>query len=352
VKVLLTADTVGGVWTYALELADALAARDVNVSLAAMGASLLPDQRAELRTSQVESAFVSECALEWMEDPWADVERAGRWLLGVAEEVEPDVVHLSSYSHGALPWGVPVVVTGHSDVLSWHEAVRGRPAAAEWARYRAAVEAGLAAADLLVAPTQAMLDELVRLYRHDRATMVIANGIGGEAQHRPKDELVLGAGRLWDEAKNVQALAAVAPRLPWPVEVAGEGAVGDSVRPLGRLTRERLGELLAAAAIFAEPARYEPFGLAALEAARAGCALVLGDIPSLREVWGDAALFVGPDDHDALERALRRLIEDSDLRASFGDRARDRASAYTAARMADGYLAAYEAVLRKEPVPA
>ena len=53
------------------------------------------------------------------------------------------------------------------------------------------------------------------------------------------------------------------------------------------------------AAIYALPARYEPFGLSILEAALSGCALVIGDIPSLREIWADAALFVPSDGHDA-----------------------------------------------------
>ena len=349
-KVLLTADTVGGVWTYALELADALAARDVSVSLAAMGAPLRTDQRAELLGSDVDQAFACDYALEWMENPWADVERAGRWLLRIADEVEPDVVQLSSYSQAALPWGVPVVVVGHSDVLSWHEAVRGRPAGPEWARYRAQVEEGLAAADLLVAPTRAMLQELLRLYRPPCARRVIPNGSSSPASGAEKDRLVFAAGRLWDDAKNVQALVEVAPRLPWPVVVAGDGVVGAGVRALGRLSRSQLGEQLTRAAIFVEPARYEPFGLTALEAARAGCALVLGDIASLHEVWGEAALFVGPDDRDALVRALLGLIGDRRRRVELAERARQRAAEYSVERMAGEYLAAYDAVLHRERV--
>lgn len=89
-------------------------------------------------------------------------------------------------------------------------------------------------------------------------------------------------------------------------------------------------------------ARYEPFGLSVLEAAQAGCALVLGDIPSLRENWDGAALFAAPDDDDALRDALRRLIEDDALRARFGARARRRAMFMTAARMADEYLGVCE----------
>ena len=110
--------------------------------------------------------------------------------------------------------------------------------------------------------------------------------------------------------------------------------------------------LLRRAALFAEPARYEPFGLAALEAGLARCALVLGDIESLHEVWNDAALFVEPDDDDALADALRALALDPGLAEEWGSKARARAVSFTVSRMATAYHAAYRSLLgqrRREP---
>jgi glycosyltransferase involved in cell wall biosynthesis len=98
------------------------------------------------------------------------------------------------------------------------------------------------------------------------------------------------------------------------------------------------------ASIYALPARYEPFGLSALEAALAGCALVLGDVASLREVWGDAALFVPPDDAEAIGAALRSMVRDVDLRQELAVRAQRRAARYTVERMADAYLDVYAQV--------
>src|SRR4051812_30606259 len=261
VKVLMTADTVGGVWTYALELADALADHDVEVSFVAMGAPLDAAKRAELRVARVARAYAEPCALEWMTDPWRDVERTGDWLLEIAEDLQPDLVHVNGYAHAALPWQAPVVVAGHSCVLSWHEAVRGRPAGPEWSLYRKAVERGLASASLLVAPTHAMLDELVRLYEPPCRRTVVLNGRRCAFASVAKEPFVLAAGRVWDEAKNVDALARVAPRLDWPVLVAGEGGPVAGVRAVGFVPRVELDRLLARAAIFAAPARYEPFGL-------------------------------------------------------------------------------------------
>ena len=124
----MTADTVGGVWTYALELARALEPHGVEVELATMGRALDADQRAQLARSPVVDLHESEFALEWQDDPWDDVDRAGRWLLELEERCRPDLVHLNGYAHGALPWQTPVVVVAHSDVLSWWEAVRREPA--------------------------------------------------------------------------------------------------------------------------------------------------------------------------------------------------------------------------------
>ena len=163
---------------------------------------------------------------------------------------------------------------------------------------------------------------------------------------------MLSAGRLWDEAKNLATLERVAPRLPWPRLVAGEDrhpdggrAACQSVRFLGRLSRAELADWLARASIYALPARYEPFGLSILEAAFAGCALVLGDIPSLREVWGDAACFVPPDDDTGAGGDAPALIRDPDRRHRLAGRARRRAFEYTPARMANGYVAAYRSLL-------
>lgn len=363
-KVLMTADTVGGVWTYALELAGALAPDGVEISLATMGAPLTSSQRDELRAHPNVVLHESGYRLEWMEEPWDDLERAGEWLLEIAERERPDLVHLNGYVHGALPWEAPVVVVAHSCVLSWWRAVKGEPAPPSWGRYRELVARGIASADLVVAPTAAMLETLVADYGPPRGGWVVPNGrdparfVAGE-----KAPIILGAGRIWDEGKDLASLAAVAPALPWPVYLAGaeeppgggEGRGGRGARVgadggvhyLGRLPAEELAGWLGRAEIFALPARYEPFGLSALEAGLAGCALVLGEIPSLREVWGDAALYVPPGDREALRECLEGLIEDPMAREQQGALARERALAYTSERMADRYLVAYAEARRR-----
>jgi len=336
----MTADTAGGVWTYAIELARALERHGVEIVLATMGGP----PPAESLPPNVIASFHAGFKLEWMDDPWEDVRRAGEWLLELESRFGPSAIHLNGYAHAALPWRAPVLVVGHSCVLSWWEAVRGGTAPPVWDRYREAVVNGLAAARLVVAPTRAMLDALRRHYGV-RGGVVIPNAVERQVAAGSRElpgRFVLSAGRMWDEGKNVRALMEVAPRLKWPVYVAGEGALpAEGVHALGRLTREEIALCYTRAPIYALPALYEPFGLSVLEAAMHGCALVLGDIPSLRENWNGAAAFVPARDTSALEGAISRLIADARHRISMQQAARERARRFSPARMARSYMAAY-----------
>lgn len=349
-RVLMTADTVGGVWPYALELADALAPHGVEVVLATMGRPMAPHQREELERSAVVDVHESTFALEWMDDPWDDIDHAGEWLLELERAVAPDVVHLNGYAHGGIPWSTPTIVVGHSCVVSWWEAVHREPPPREWDEYRRRVTDGLDAAEVVVAPTAAMLSALRRTYGVRTGTVVPNCRRPDRFNPGDKEPLVLTAGRVWDEAKNAAAVDRVASRLPAPVVIAGAhdrpGSRGSwharRARHLGPLPQPRLAAWMARASVFALPARYEPFGLAALEAGLAGCALVLGDIASLREVWGDAALFVSPDDEEALADAVSVLLAEAGFREEMGTRARRRALEHGPERTAAGYLSVYE----------
>ena len=123
-RVLMTADAVGGVWTYALELCRGLTPFGVEVLLAVMGGGVTEAKRREVASISNVRLEVRDCKLEWMQAPWEDVAEAGDWLLGLAASFAPDIVHLNGYAHAALGWDAPVVVVAHSCVLSWFRAVR------------------------------------------------------------------------------------------------------------------------------------------------------------------------------------------------------------------------------------
>ncbi len=361
-RILMSADTVGGVWTYALELARGLLPYGVEVALATMGTPLTPKQWKAAKSIPKLQVFESNFKLEWMEDAWEDVRLSGEWLLDLEERIQPDVVHLNGYAHGALPWRSPILIVGHSCVLSWWEAVKGEPAPPSWDRYRQEVKRGLQAANLVVAPSASMLAALNKYYGSITQGRVVPNGCDrNKFNPAEKKQIVLTAGRLWDEAKNVAVLEHIAPKVLWPIYMAGEEThphnetqrhrkrreEGGSSVHLGRLSAEELARWYAMAAIYVLPARYEPFGLSVLEAALSGCALVLGDIPSLREIWGEAAVFVPPGDGEVIAGAINALITDSTRRCQLAKMASDRALEFTPQRMAAGYLKAYEDLIHQ-----
>lgn len=356
-RVLMTADAVGGVWRYSLDLAGALATRGVTTTLVVMGPAPTGSQRQDAARVGVR---VIDCPhrLEWMEDADEDVRAAGRCLLDLATRLHPDIVHLNGYVHAAMPWSSPTVVVAHSCVRSWWRAVHGDTVPDRYYdRYTRGVIAGLRAATAVAAPSEAMGQALSDEYAVPRRARVIPNGCAAPVadlteclQH--KEPIVLAAGRVWDVAKNIGSLCAVAWNVAWPIYVAGEVCAPDgttaelsAVRTLGRLSCEQMDTWYQRAAIYALPARYEPFGLSVLEAARAGCALVLGDIPSLRENWSGAALFVPPDDRLALAAAIQQLIDRPDLRVDMARRAACRSARFTLDRMADDYLRLYESLV-------
>jgi glycogen synthase len=345
-KILMTADPIGGVWTYALDLSRALGERGISVVLAVMGGALREDQQTAAAALPNVELHVSEFALEWMNNPWRDVEAAGKCLLQLEHKSRPDLIHLNGYAHAALDWRAPVLVVAHSCVLSWWRAVRGTRNPEEWNEYRRRVSAGLEAADFVLAPTRAMLATLGQNYGRLPRTGIIPNGRDATIfKPAKKEPFVFSAGRFWDESKNLAALEAAAPKIRWPVRIAGAEPGNNGAVSLGRLNSRQIAEECARASIFCLPARYEPFGLSALEAAFSGCALVLGDIASMREVWDNAAAFVDPNDFEALARTLQELIDQPAEREELARRARQRARLYTIDGMAERYLSLYSALV-------
>jgi glycosyltransferase involved in cell wall biosynthesis len=317
-RVLMTADAISGVWTYALELADALAPEGIEVILATMGP--LPDdvRLAEARRVSNLELVSTPLKLEWMDDPWNDVAQAGRWLLDLERRYRPDLIHLNGFCHGTLPTQAKRLVVGHSCRLSWWQAVKGAPAPVGFEEYRVRVRRGLFGADLVVAPSMAALRSLQQQYGSFYGGRVIPHAIRQERFWPGKKQpMIIGGARPWDPAENTAALIRVRGSLPWRMYLAGpiaapggEPVPVDRLVALGPLSRGELAAWLSVSAIYAAPSRHDPSGLAVLEAALSGCALVLGDIPSTRELWRDAAELVPPGDAKTLAATLLRLIAD------------------------------------------
>ncbi|HKH27012.1 MAG TPA: glycosyltransferase family 4 protein [Sphingomicrobium sp.] len=352
VRMLIATDAVGGVWTYTIELARALALQGVQPVVAAMGPRPTDEQFAMAGNIAV---IDTGLPLDWLAEHPREVREAGQRLAELADDTGADLVQLHS---GAFACNVsfkqPVVVVQHSCVASWWDSVRGGslPAQFEWQCDMNA--GGLNRADAVVAPTVAFAEQITRIYNLWKPVTVVHNGrTAPPPPEGPQVETVLTVGRLWDQGKNVRTLDAAAALLAARFEAIGPlkqehvGAV--AVRHLiasGAASEQAIAEHLAARPIFASAALYEPFGLSVLEAALAGCPLVLSDIPTFRELWADAAVFVPAMDEQRFADAIATLLNNPELRTAYGRAARTRAEQYAPAAMATEMLQVYQGLLQ------
>jgi glycosyltransferase involved in cell wall biosynthesis len=337
-RVLLTADTVGGVWTYTVDLARSLGGAGIDPIVVTLGPPASAGQRAALAGLP---CLDSGLPLDWLAADAGGVRRAGAGLARIARELGVDLVQLHAPALAAgAGFDRPVVAVVHSCVATWWRAVRSGPLPPDLA-WRAALTAdGLAAADLVVAPSASFAAALRQTYSLSTPPMVVPNGrsAGAAAANVGPCAAGLTVGRLWDAGKNVAVLDRAAAMARVPIRAAGPvtgpdgtGIALHHLEPLGPLPSSAVRAALAARPVFLSAALYEPFGLAVLEAAQAGCALVLADIPTFRELWEGAARFVYPHDAAGFARALDEIVANPELRHRLGAAARARADAFGAA---------------------
>jgi len=351
-RLLMTTDAVGGVWTYALELARGLARADVETTLAVLGPAPGMAQWNDARNVPGLTVIQTGFPIDWSAGvDRTQIEQSAAGLAALASEISADVVHLNSpiFASGAR-FPVPVVGVCHSCLSTWWHAVRGdAPLPHEFAWRGELLRRGYQHCDALVAPSDAFASATAEVHGLPKP-IVVHNGHDKRVQPAfPQSAAsIFTAGRLWDEGKNARALDQAAALLNAPIFAAGalsgpddQFIPFDHLRLLGTLRDAQIAEWLAARPIFVSVSRYEPFGLAVLEAARAGCALVLSDIPTFRELWDDAAIFVPADDPTAIAAALQDLLEQADHRRQQGVEAAERAAAYSATRMTGRMLAIY-----------
>jgi len=353
-RVLLTTDTVGGVWTFTQELAVHLLGDGHAVALVSFGRTPSESQctwAAEQRTRFGGSFHFtpSTLPLEWMQNNGSVFADGADLLLRLAHDFRADILHSNQFCWGALPLDIPKLITAHSDVMSWADAVK--PSALEpstWlSRYRSLVQQGLDQADAVIAPTSWMRSALRANFSVRVPFAVIYNGRSAPKPDAAVERTLraITVGRLWDEAKGLATILDL--NSPMPIVLAGEERFEDSVatrascnlRALGVLDQQEVIDTMLGSSVYIAASIYEPFGLAPLEAAMCGCAIIARDLPSFREVWGDAAVYFQT--AEQLERALTEFAYDPyKLRAS-QRAARERAARYTAEAMTAAYVERY-----------
>lgn len=360
--ILMTADAVGGVWQYAITLSTELAAAGHRVTLAVLGPEASDEQRAQAAAVPGLDLIETGLALDWLSDGPEPVEKAARELAALARRTGVDLVHCNSPAlAGCARFAVPCVAIGHGCVATWWRAAHDRPLEPQFEWHARMMRAGLRAADAVVAPSASFAQALCETYSLPRAPTVVHNGrpaIDADFAGAQLDAAVT-VGRLWDPVKNAALLDRAAAELDIAFLAAGalRGPHGEEFTPehlqcLGHQSESALAQLLRLKPVFVSAATFEPFGLAVLEAASAGCALVLSDTPTFRELWDGAAVFVDGDDAPGFAEAIRTLVEDRERRSALGAAARERSASYTPAANAERMIEVYGAVLTAQEVAA
>ncbi len=383
--VLVTADSLSGSWTYARELVTGLVTRGVRVTLVSFGEIPMPEQTSWMDHLHGLDYRPTAFRLEWMQEAEEDLAESSAFLAMLVRELRPDILHLNQFCYGNLAVDVPRVVMAHGDLITWKNAVHGhaindrvindrvmndrvkyaqarRPdPSLTW--YRNTVADGLAAADAVVAPSAWMLERISVSYGRPRRAEVIYPGRNPIFfnPYVSKDDCVLAVGRLVDASKQVFLLTqqpysvpvcivgaehtVPVPRIPIRADVKVD-TDQTSVAIRGPQTEAQLRALYSRAAIYAATARYEPLGMAALEAAFSRCAIVANDIPSFREIWGDAALYFRTNDGASLADKIRLLNADRPMRRAYAEMAYTRArERFTTKRMIDDCLQLYRSLV-------
>jgi len=360
VKIMMTVDAVGGVWQYSTDLARGLSELGVETVLAVAGPS--PSDAQAKAASAIDGVTLVDTGLplDWLADDSVSIRNAGRALAKLARAHGAEVVHLNTPALAAgVHFDMPVVAAAHSCVATWWAAVKREPLSPQF-KWRADLHArGLAAADVVVAPSDAFATATEEAYRLKRRPITVHNGRAPlTLPELAQDSFAFTAGRFWDKGKNAVTLDRAAAKLRFPLYAAGptRGPNGDSIElrhlhALGSLNEKEMGRWLASRPVFASAAVYEPFGLAVLEAAAAGCALVLSDIPTFRELWHGVAAFVDPMDSDGFGQMIALAADDDFARAEMGRAAQERASHFSVEAMAGKMAAIYESLAARAEAP-
>ncbi|HKD82507.1 MAG TPA: glycosyltransferase family 4 protein [Candidatus Angelobacter sp.] len=366
--ILVTADTLGGVWTYTRELVTGLLRRGERVTLVSFGDIPSAAQTRWMEDLQNFDYRPTAFKLEWMLDSEADMIASAQYLQAVIQESKPDLLHFSQYYYGALDCDLPRVVVAHSDVVSWWTSVQKKqPPETKWLRwYREVVTRALNAATAVVAPSRWMLEQMELNYGKLRSGSAIYNGRtpGLFNPHMTKEKNIVTVGRLWDRGKNVALL--LRQELSAPVHIIGSDRhpelqshafAAEAIRPNVHLDPEQeerqLVQILGRAGIYAATSQYEPFGLAPLEAALSRCALVASDIPPFRELWDGVALFFRDNDAGSLSEAIEQLVRDPALRRGHANLAyRHAQEHFSAERMIENYMSLYRALVPAQALSA
>ncbi len=355
VDMLSYTGTKGGMETYTRELYRAMGALEPGMDFVALASK----EGARLDLSWFPGEVISSRISGENRFVWAFGELlASSW---VARRRGADLVH-SPATLGPMRTSMPTVVTIH-DMLYWSHPdfmvtpLYTRPVM--WMERRAAANAAR-----VITVSDVSADEIVKYLGFPRERLHVVpeaaeHPATGRGEGR-RDNLVLGSGQRrpyknWERLIRALALVdeEVRPRLVITggrgedplAPVVAETGLQDWVQLKGWVDDAELADLRSRARAMAFPTLAEGFGLPVLEAMAAGLPVIASDLPVLREVGGDAALWFDPLDLDAIAAALRTVATEPERMAALADAGLAQAGLFSWERAARETLDVFRAAL-------
>lgn len=179
-----------------------------------------------------------------------------------------------------------------------------------------------------------------------------------EAEYNLSSSYILSVGTQ-EPRKNLQRLLAAysllrekaksGATIPELVLVGNQGwaekiHADAGIRMLGFVPDEDLPALYSGAAAFVYPSLYEGFGFPVLEAMAAGCTVITSDRGSLKEVVGDAAALIDPEDIEDICHQMERVTTDAGVRKEFIKKGKEQAAQFTWKKTAEEVLKVYNSL--------
>jgi phosphatidylinositol alpha-mannosyltransferase len=333
-------DHPGGVQGQARNLVEWLRAENHDAWLVAPGTSSGPDGTRYLGDAQRVRTNRSVAPIRLSPGTRDEVAKAvaGADVVHIHEPFVPAV------SLGALQIpGVPKVGTFHADPGRGVRLLYGA-ARRSWRRLAANLAVPVAVSPVAAAAIEPIVGpaHIIPNSIDSSAYEALAEKVPGRVAFLGRDEPRKGLDLLLSAFEEVHRVR------PY-VELVVMGASRPDrpgVRFLGEVDDATKVRQLAGAAVFVAPnTGGESFGLVVLEALASGCAVIASSLPAFHFVGGDAALYVGPGDVPAITRALHTMLHDSDVRAEYQARARQRVQAFDHHQVVADYLKIYVAAV-------
>ncbi|GAA5123424.1 glycosyltransferase family 1 protein [Alloalcanivorax gelatiniphagus] len=359
VDMLSYTGTKGGMETYTRELYRALGQLDTGLDFVALASK----EGARLDLSWFPGEVIASRISGENRFVWAFGElAASAWF---ARRRRADLVHAPA-TLGPMRTSMPTVITIH-DMLYWsHPELMTTPLYTRpvmWMEKR-----GAANAAHVITDSQVSADEIVKYLGFPRerlhVVLLAAEHPAAPSTGRRTENLVVASGQRrphknWDRLIRALALVEedVRPRLvitgargedPLAPVVADTG-MGEWVDLRGWVDDDELTDLRSRARAMAFPTLAEGFGLPILEAMADGLPVIASDLPVLREVGGDAALWFDPLDLGSIADALRTVATRPEILPGMSAAGLEQASHFTWDKVARETLEVFRTALGVRP---